>query len=79
MSKADDMFKELGYEKEIENKDKVRYTTLINCKKDLFIIEIWKLDRVIWFSPTSVRYSSEIDFKELQAINEKVKELGWDE
>ena len=77
MSKADKMFKELGYEKELENKDKVRYITLINEKNDLFIIEIWKLDKVIWISPTNLHYSTEIELEELQAINEKCKELGW--
>lgn len=77
MSKADKMFKELGYKKEVDNKDKVRYITLINEKNDLFIIEIWKLDKVIWISPTNLHYSTEIELEELQAINEKVKELGW--
>lgn len=75
-SEADEMFEKLGYKKEIDSKDKVRYTILIS-DVDLFIIEIWKLEKVIWFSPTNMRYSSEISLEELQAINKKYKELGW--
>lgn len=70
MSKADDMFKKLGYSKKEEKwkeDNKIHFIiyssseTLIQIYIDTKVIDIVNL----------------INMQELQAINEKVKELGW--
>lgn len=76
MSKADEMFKELGYKRLSKkyNKNMILYENE-NMLKDYKIIIYFSLtDKKIQFSPY-YRYS----MQELQAINEKVKELGWNE
>ncbi len=70
MSKADEMFEELGYKKEEHNYHAcgkvIEYHNEINSPFDFMIdrkeIKIWEIT---------------IGIKELQAINEKCKELGW--
>lgn len=68
MSKADEMFEKIGYEKFFENKDVIRYSN-----DNSIIIEFYNgakgFDKSIYA----------INIQELQAINEKVKELGWNE
>ena len=73
MSKADEMFKKLGYKKKIANGNYIKY------KKDD--------DNVYYFQKDVKTYykSGEYDgmcgdttMQELQAINEKVKELRMD-
>jgi len=61
------MFKNLGYEKFYENSDVIRYSNENN-----FIIEFYNGMRMFDKSGQSIFY------QELQAINEKIKELGWD-
>jgi len=76
MSKADEMFKKLGYKRlpKKYNKNMILYENE-NMLKDYKIIIYFSLtDKKIQFSPY-YRYS----MQELQAINEKVKELGWNE
>lgn len=69
MSKADEMFEELGYEK-IEEKDYIAY--IEDSEDSMFRIEIYfHLDN------KKVQIYNAISLKELQAINEKCKELGW--
>ena len=68
MSKANEMFEKLGYKLE-------------ESKSNIFIIDdieniaitIHKLSKLIRF------YKMTISKDELQAINQKVKELGWNE
>lgn len=84
MNKADEMFKELGYE---ENEDKYRidyylsqnYTHFKVIKKIFF----YKIEKDIcleqWNVTEGIKTSTNITMQELQAINEKVKELGWNE
>lgn len=61
------MFKNLGYEKFYENSDVIRYSNRNN-----FIIEFYNGMRMFDKSGQPIFY------QELQVINEKVKELGWD-
>lgn len=73
MSKADEMFKKLGYEK--------RSNYLYRTNKD---IEIYfsEADKTVvkeYLNDMAINESREISMQELQAINEKVKELGWNE
>ena len=73
MSKADEMFENLGYEKaEIDifiqfNKIKEQISINFNTKEKT----ISKTE--------GYRDSIPITYEELQAINKKVKELGWNE
>ena len=64
MSKADELFDEMGYEKIHDNGRRIVY------KKPLTKIVFKKWHR--W-----VDVCMNLDMQELQAINEKVKELGW--
>lgn len=75
MSKADEMFQKLGYKRLSKkyNKNMILYENE-NMLKDYKIIIYFSLtDKKIQFSPY-YRYS----MQELQAINEKVKELRVD-
>ena len=65
---ADEMFEDLGYKK-FEGLRDIRYCTennLIIFYKDFKGIEKRKIELVDYFT-----------MQELQAINKKVKELGW--
>ena len=71
MSKADEMFEKLGYfQRKI--KDEIRYTRHENKAKIVFKLN---LNEVL--SEYVDGSSSSITMRELQAINKKVKELGW--
>lgn len=89
MSKADEMFEELGYEVDWESdeekiiyvrKDKIdndfEYRIIFDLEHNLlnFIAYLYDNSFVGRFEITSI-----ISMQELQAINEKVKELGWNE
>ena len=71
MSKADEMFEKLEYYLDIENKD---ILILINDNYEEIIF-----NKIIKkFSKKRYHYDfCYISIQELQAINEKVKELGW--
>ena len=85
MSKADKMFEELGYCNENQiSTDCIEYekTDLIRQNKEYFIVLNLTDNTIIktlydW--ENDKEYPSEITMQELQAINEKVKELGWNE
>ena len=73
MSKADEMFKELGYTKIQDDKYWVDYQ-----KRN----ENISFNLTHKFIETTRKYRNEyidkrLNIKELQAINEKCKELGW--
>ena len=82
MSKADEMFEKLGFKKVIDNEKEVKYQYIENLMGDKIIhtIQIAKIGKII-FSYRSDENHQVMGFsrKELQAINEKVKELGWNE
>ena len=72
MSKADDMFEYLGYYK-------IEYVPTQYCEyhKDDEIIQFWKnkvFNKTDEYDENNIGY---ITMEELEAINEKVKELGW--
>lgn len=76
MSKADEMFEKLGYEK-IETFNGYLYTDETG-----FNIKITNMKRIDLYYDEDVEvYENlmQLTFEELQAINEKVKELGWNE
>lgn len=70
MSEADKMFEELGYKrKKYQDTDESFELRYNNNGKE------------IWFDKIRNEFGSlsGIDMKELQAINKKVEELGWNE
>lgn len=95
MSKADEMFEELGYEKIVENIfnneiENVEYRKTIEDEgfsTTIKIIEIYNpkfyvkpfVNLVAIKKEIMLKDSFELSIQELQAINEKVKELGWNE
>ena len=81
MSKADEMFKELGYKKS-DYGYKITYTKSVEDED--FVIEIMIESKLIFTEINDGcdvldRRSFGLQIQELQAINEKVKEFGWDE
>ena len=79
---ADEMFEELGYEKQedkyrIEYFLKQNYTHFVVTKR----IAFYKVEKDIcleqWNVTEGIEISTNITMQELQAINKKVKELGW--
>lgn len=73
MSKADEMFEKLGYEKD-------KSYNLISYEKDvgkhLYTI-VFDITNKTFYKGSTCQDEA-ITMLELQAINEKVKELGWD-
>lgn len=75
--KADEMLKKLGYEKIEESKRYLRYSTDKRYGEHIdFELKLKQVrcTRVTCQGNTHFKYFS---MQELQAINEKVKELGW--
>ena len=69
---ADELFKELGYEKIRNNKYFEVYR-----KNDYNIIDFERNDKRVYKSARYDTTSDGITMKELQAINKKCQELGW--
>lgn len=79
MSEADKMFKELGYEKQ-ENDWAVKCKYVKVLGKTKYCIAFDSFGRkVVVFGFEDREFRKEISMQELQAINEKVKELGWND
>ena len=69
MSESDEMFEKLGYEKvEIGN----GFEFYSNDKEIDFIENVDNKNKEIWIDDFHI-----ITMEELQAINQKCKELGW--
>ena len=82
MSKADKMVKELGYKKIIDNEMEIKYEykNVIMGDRIEQTILIAKIGKIIFsYINNENKQNVGIGIKELQAINEKVKELGWNE
>ena len=78
MSKADEMFEKLGYTKQEDEFSIFYYQN--NIVKQKYGFDFYKDDKEIY--PVCYARNEEpiyITIQELQAINEKVKELGWNE
>lgn len=77
MSKADEMFEKLGYIKKIHiNKDKEEIDFIGYDKRaDEIEMEDWSLTFLM--KARMITTNIVINMQELQAINEKCKELGW--
>lgn len=84
MKTADKMFEELGYKK-IEDEHNINYIKMysfINRNRVREQIRFCKLDKYVHIESfnydTVVIFGKFLDMQELQAINEKVKELRMD-
>lgn len=69
MIKADEMFKELGYIEHFKSDYSETYRKESTHQLGMSIVFRYLVKRV--------NVPSSLDMQELQAINEKVKELGW--
>lgn len=77
MSKADEMFEKLGYEKMEDSKTNIG-CIYVNYKKYSMFQTIVKI--IFHYKTKKITIANEyMTMQELQAINEKVKELGWNE
>ena len=71
---ADEMFEKLGYKKIIENNVKINYE-----KEGQFWdkeIVFGLIDKIV-YTELGTGESANMNMQELQAINQKCKELGW--
>ncbi len=75
MSKADEMFEKLGYKKEIVPSEISEEITHMYIKP--FVIEYHSGFIDFRLKAKKINITHSIETKELQAINEKCKELGW--
>ena len=74
MSNADEIFEELGYKKHTNN-NQIGYYQYDNYNNMILIL--FTVDKKTVALRYDECYAPAIDMQELQAINEKVKELGW--
>ena len=80
MSKADELFKELGYEKADESFSSILYEKNISLSERVYIY--FKLDEKLVQAEYvdddyEMRGASYLNMQELKAINQKCKEMGW--
>ena len=85
MKTADELLKELGYEKKLEDKYNINYIKMysfINGDRVREQIRFCKLDKYVYIEnfnyDTGVIFGKFLDIKELQAINKKCQELRLD-
>jgi len=72
MSKADEMFEKLGYTTKVETTQDEKLITIEYKKECKYSIVFKTATR-----ETFIYGFNGIELEELQAINEKCKELGW--
>jgi len=83
VSKADEMFEDLGYKKVHDNKFQIVYRKNESFLDESFLDEDFDFRIVFAKIPKFVFSENEqggavgLEARVLQAINEKVKELGW--
>ena len=77
MSKADKMFEKLGYKKycSLQTCRYVRYCNIVNGEREYII---FSKNKTVRFQYLYTQVSKSITMQELQAINEKVRELRLD-
>ena len=78
MSKADEMFKELGYENR-GNESYIEYVKRSEINQETYVISFTQgtIMSALYLDGRLMSKPLAIEPKELQAINEKVKELEW--
>ena len=81
MSKADEIFDNLKFKKMLDTDTDILYRYKERLMGDICIHNILfsKISKLIFSYGTNIDQTCAIGIEELQAINEKVKELGWNE
>ena len=74
MSKADKMFENLGY-----TKYEYEFCRELIYRKKHYYIKFDLIEKAVSKGNEIMDIPEKISMQELQAINEKVKELGWNE
>ena len=83
MNEADKMFEELGYEKQCDKDDSERFITFIKylglSNRKAINFDCWTKSISAGYLDDDYEYEEPYYFnmQELQAINKKVEELGW--
>lgn len=80
MKTADEMFEELGFKKVIDNDTEIKYQYINTLMEDRIehTIQIAKIGKIVFSYRSDENHQvMGLSNKELQAINKKVKELGW--
>lgn len=79
MSKADDMLKELEFEKILDTDTDILYRYKKRLMGDMCIHNILfsKISKLVFSYGIDIDQTCAIGMQELKAINEKCKELGW--
>lgn len=79
MSKADEMFKELGYEKIRNNEKEILYKKEYKSKANFIAFDFYTKTMLCEYADEDYEFNGalNINMQELQAINEKCKELNW--
>lgn len=77
MSKADKMFKDLGYELNLESLAILNYIKYYFDDDNVFYFDM--INKSFYKSGAYDGMCDPITMKELKAINENIKELGWEE
>lgn len=81
MSKADEMFEELDFKKTVDSETELKYEYQDKILGDVFIHTFLfaKKAKMIYSYRDCINNHQSMGFsiQELQAINEKCKELGW--
>ena len=70
---AKEMFEKLGYKCSCKN-----YKIIYSSSYNNTIIVIDEIIKTIKISQIDIDYAQTFNINELQAINQQVKELGWD-
>lgn len=77
MSKADEMFKELGYKMK-QKGQYIEYVKVNNSEKEEYVISfMMKTVMATLYVNGYLKKPLALEIRELQAINEKCIELGW--
>ena len=82
MSKADEMFERLGYEKSTDKRrEQYKKILYFNGYKIITTINFYLLDKNLstqsYNDTIQQKVDTNFETEEMIAINEKVKELGW--
>jgi len=79
LSKADELFKELGYKKK-QKGQYIEYIKVDNSVNEEYVISfLMKTIMATLYSGGYLKQPLALEIQELQAINKKVQELGWEE
>lgn len=78
MSKADEMFEKLGYRKR-QKGQYIEYIKTENSVKEEYVISFMMKTVMATLYAGYFKKPLALEIKEIQAINEKIKELGWNE